>query len=157
MDILAKLDRAHRMSCSDPDDPARKTLYSEAAAAIRAAHAAAALVPSDISEARVRSDLDLVRRWTGTHDAETVPGYYPAMARTFEVLEQLLDARQSASRAAPLDLQVVSRLRAYAEAKRAQLSAEGDPPRHDVVVMFNGLELRLGDLEHLLAAVAAGD
>lgn len=34
-DTLAGLDRAHRMSCSDPSDPRRVTTYSQAAKAIR--------------------------------------------------------------------------------------------------------------------------
>lgn len=37
MTIIEKLDRAHRMSCSDPDDPTRTTLYSEARDALMAA------------------------------------------------------------------------------------------------------------------------
>lgn len=37
MTIIEKLDRAHRMSCSDPEDPNRTTLYSEARDALRAA------------------------------------------------------------------------------------------------------------------------
>ncbi|AUG29450.1 MULTISPECIES: hypothetical protein [Microbacterium] len=37
MTIIDKLDRAHRMSCSDPDDLTRTTLYSEARDALRAA------------------------------------------------------------------------------------------------------------------------
>jgi len=32
---LAAMERAHRMSCSDPDDPARHTTYGDSAAAIR--------------------------------------------------------------------------------------------------------------------------
>lgn len=32
---LAAMERAHRMTCSDPDDPARTTTYGESAAAIR--------------------------------------------------------------------------------------------------------------------------
>lgn len=35
-DILAVLERAHRMSVSDPTDPSRRTLYGEAADEIRA-------------------------------------------------------------------------------------------------------------------------
>lgn len=34
--LIAKLDRAHRMSCSDPDDPTRETFYSMARFAIEA-------------------------------------------------------------------------------------------------------------------------
>lgn len=37
MNIIEKLDRAHRMSCSDPDDPSKTTLYAEARDALRAA------------------------------------------------------------------------------------------------------------------------
>lgn len=33
--VAERLDRAHRMSCSDPDDPERSTLYSEGRDAIR--------------------------------------------------------------------------------------------------------------------------
>lgn len=35
-DLIAKFDRAHRMSCSDPDDPTRETFYSMARDAIEA-------------------------------------------------------------------------------------------------------------------------
>lgn len=31
----AAMERAHRMSCSDPDDPTRKTTYGDSAAVIR--------------------------------------------------------------------------------------------------------------------------
>lgn len=34
-ETLARLERAHRMSCSDPDDPNRTTLWGEGASAIR--------------------------------------------------------------------------------------------------------------------------
>ena len=33
-DLVYRLNRAHRMSCSDPNDPSRKTMYSEARDAI---------------------------------------------------------------------------------------------------------------------------
>lgn len=35
--VLARLDRAHRMSSSDPDDPSRHTTYSEARDALAGA------------------------------------------------------------------------------------------------------------------------
>lgn len=37
LDLIQRLDRAHRMSCSDPDDPTRETLYSMARDGLRAA------------------------------------------------------------------------------------------------------------------------
>lgn len=36
-DVLVLLDRAHRMGCSDPNDPSRRTIYADAADEIRAA------------------------------------------------------------------------------------------------------------------------
>lgn len=48
--VLARLDRAHRMSCSDPTDPDRVTTYSEAAATIRSVHAQVLRVQAVVAE-----------------------------------------------------------------------------------------------------------
>lgn len=101
MGILKKLDRAHRMTGSDPEDPTCATLYSEAAAAIRAARSAA--------------------------DGPRTPS---------------------------VDPEVIGRLRQYVTAKRAQVNAEDSGAHHDVLMMFNGISLRLGDIESLLEATA---
>lgn len=56
--LADRLDRAHRMSCSDPNDPERKTLYSEARDALAAETARA-----EAAEVKVERVWRLIRRY----------------------------------------------------------------------------------------------
>lgn len=47
-EVLARLDRAHQMGCSDPNDPTRRTNYGDAARVIREQEATEAVLRGEI-------------------------------------------------------------------------------------------------------------
>ncbi len=55
-----------------------------------------ARLPTDkLDLSRLRADVELCRRLTGTVHADTAPGYCPAMNRIFAAVEALVDEHRA--------------------------------------------------------------
>lgn len=106
----------------------------------------------------LRQDVDFAQRLTGTYQADSTRGYYPAMERIFEAVPALLDALAAAEhRATRAEAQAAIRGRAVKlyQKRASEAEAERDSARGYISELETAVKSRNDVIKHRDARIKA--